>query len=105
MKTLCGIFTGPGYVHGQRTTQSFSTPLSQEALISSAEETFKGRTMRKPRNCASVWYQSLFGNCRSCCFQALSEARRAAERSLSASSSQEPPRTTWGYGLIAFPHG
>ena len=33
---------------------SFSTPLFQYACISSFVGVFNGRTMRKPRNCASV---------------------------------------------------
>ena len=33
---------------------SFSTPLFQYACISSFVGVFSGRTMRKPRNCASV---------------------------------------------------
>src|SRR5882724_1108896 len=85
---------------------SFSTPLFQYFCASSAVGTFNGRTMRKPRNCASVWYQMLFGSCGSWIFHVASEARRMAQRSLAgSSSSQEPPRATCGYGLLALFHG
>src|ERR1044071_2979501 len=75
---------------------SFSTPLFQYFSISSGEGTWSGRTRRKPRNCASVWYQMLLGSCGSCAFHPFSEARRAALRSSSASWLQAPPRPTCG---------
>src|ERR1043166_9198764 len=58
---------------------SVSTPLIQYFAASSVEGTLSGRTMRKPRNCASVWNQMLLGNCGSWIFQDLSDACRAAK--------------------------
>src|SRR5690606_21929587 len=85
---------------------SRSTPLFQYLYISSAVGTFSGRTTRKPRNCASVWYQMLLGSCGSWIFQFLSEGRRAAlRRRVGSSSSHEPPRAVCGYGLVATFHG
>ena len=82
--------------HAPRLIQSRSTPLVQYFCICSADGTFNGRTTRKPTNWASEKYQMLLGNCGSCIFQERSEPRRAALRHITASSSQEPPRTECG---------
>src|SRR6266566_3687634 len=84
---------------------SFSTPLVQYFANSSAVGTWSGRTMRKPTILASVRYQMLLGNCGSCIFQLRSEPSRAPLRKAGGSSSQEPPRTECGYGLVALFQG
>src|ERR1044072_8742846 len=89
---------------GNRRDYSCSTPLVQYLESSSGEGTLSGRTTRKPRNCASVWYQMLLGSCGSCCFHDLAEALRAALRRSSGVSSQEPPGTACGYGVVALTH-
>src|SRR5882724_11801309 len=83
---------------------SLARPEFQYSNISVAEGSLRGRTTRKPRNCASVKYHTLFGNWGSCIFHVLSENRRAALRNWAASASKLPPRTTWGYGLAALFH-
>src|ERR1041385_4949356 len=76
-----------------RRTQSFSTPLIQYLVISSADGTVSGRTRRKPTIGASERCQTLLGSVGNVSFQAGDELVRAALRSMGASSSQEPPRT------------
>ena len=73
-------------------------PLFQNLFTSSGVGDFSGRTMRKPRNCASVRYQMLLGSCGSCCFHDLSEARRAELRRRSTESSQERIERLRGLG-------
>lgn len=60
-----------------------------------------GLTTRKPTIPPSVRYHKLLGFWGSWRFHSGELACRAAERNLSGSSSQDPPRTTWGaLGLI-----
>src|SRR5215472_2187989 len=79
--------------------RSYSYFFTSDLTPLSFSSSSRGCTTRKPTKVASVCHQMLCGRCGSSWLQSGFEAWRAAQRTCLGSSSQEPPRTTFGYFL------